>query len=165
MNAHIDLNDRQTAFVDQYLSNGNNATQAYKDAGYKYKSENVAGVSAYKLLKTPKIVEEISRRKAGDLARQAQRAERIHVDETWLINQYLDTITGAKGDGQWSTVKGCIDSIGKLTGHMVDRRELKVGGQVDHQMSEMDTEELLEALETVRQPALEGDYRTLDPES
>ena len=48
---------------------------------------------------------------------------------------------------------------------MVDRRELKVGGQVDHQLSEMDTDELLEALETVRQPALEGDYRTLDPES
>jgi len=165
MPSTFELNDRQTSFIDAYLSNGNNATQAYKDAGYKFKNDTVAGTSGHNLLKNPKIVGEIARRKASELAKQAQRAHRIEVSEDWLVSQYLDTIAGAKGDGQWSTVKGCIDSIGKLTGFMVDRKELRLDGQIDHQLRQMETGELLEALQTVRKPALEAEFRNLDQES
>ena len=147
------------------MTNGGNATQAYRDAGYKASNEQTANTGGSKLVRSVKISGEITRRKASELAKQAQRAHRIEVSEDWLVSQYLDTIAGAKGDGQWSTVKGCIDSIGKLTGFMVDRKELRLDGQIDHQLRQMETGELLEALQTVRKPALEAEYRDLDQES
>lgn len=45
---------QQLMFVNKYLESGN-ATKSYLEAGYKAKNENTAGVSAHKLLRTPKI--------------------------------------------------------------------------------------------------------------
>jgi len=155
------LTPLQLRFVDHYMTNGGNATQAYRDAGYTASNEQTANTGGSKLVRSAKISGEIARRKAGELKRQASRAERVNVSEDWLVTQYLDTITGAKQDGQWSTVKGCIDSIGKLTGFMVDRKELRLDGQVDHQLRTMETGELLEALQSVRADTIEGEFRKL----
>lgn len=52
------LNDKQQAFLSAYLSNGFNATQAAKSAGY---SERTAVVKGCVLKKDPRIAAEISR--------------------------------------------------------------------------------------------------------
>ncbi len=49
------LSPKERVFVDEYLSNGNNATAAYKVANPKVKNDNVAGVEGHKMLRHPKI--------------------------------------------------------------------------------------------------------------
>jgi phage terminase small subunit len=48
------LTDRQRRFVHAYATNGQNGTAAAREAGYKG-TDNVLGVTAYDLLRTPKI--------------------------------------------------------------------------------------------------------------
>jgi phage terminase small subunit len=48
------LTDQQLRFCQHY-ARSLNATQAYKDAGYKAKTENAAGVSAHQILRNLKI--------------------------------------------------------------------------------------------------------------
>lgn len=57
---------KQQKFCDEYIISGN-ATEAYKKAGYAWKSENTAGVNGHKLLKNHKI--------AVALAKRAQEAK------------------------------------------------------------------------------------------
>lgn len=57
------LTRKQQAFVDCYIGHMN-ATQAYKEAGYQAKNDNVAGVSAHRLLKDDKIAKAIDERLA-----------------------------------------------------------------------------------------------------
>jgi len=54
------LNERQQKFCEFYAK-GESATKAYMDAGYSTKSEGAAAVSSSKLLRNPKIVEEIAK--------------------------------------------------------------------------------------------------------
>lgn len=56
------LTPKQKAFADNYLINGYNATQAYKDAGYKWKTETVASASSSKLLGNSSVTDYISKR-------------------------------------------------------------------------------------------------------
>ncbi len=51
------LNQRQTLFTARYLETGN-ATAAYKEA-YRVEDDNVAAVSAYHLLRNPKVIRAI----------------------------------------------------------------------------------------------------------
>lgn len=53
------LSKRQKAFADAYLTNGGNATEAARTAGYSPKN---IGANAGKTLKTPKIQEYIKKR-------------------------------------------------------------------------------------------------------
>ena len=48
------LNQRQTSFCLHYLTNGNNATEAARKAGYTG-NETVLGVTGFRLLRNPKI--------------------------------------------------------------------------------------------------------------
>lgn len=58
------LTPKQKAFADNYLINGYNATQAYKDAGYTWKNETVARASSSQLLANPSVNVYISKRMA-----------------------------------------------------------------------------------------------------
>jgi len=49
------LNINQIRFIYNYLINGMNATQAYKDAGYKPTTDNTAAVKGYELVRNGKI--------------------------------------------------------------------------------------------------------------
>ena len=49
-----ELTEKEIKFVEAYLEHGN-GTQASKEAGYKYKSDQVHGVNAHKLLRKAKI--------------------------------------------------------------------------------------------------------------
>lgn len=59
---------RRAAFVEHYIRLEYNGTEAYKAAGFKAKNDNVAAVEASKLLREPKIFEQIVERKAQILA-------------------------------------------------------------------------------------------------
>ena len=48
------LTIKQRKFADEYIKTGN-ATEAYKKAGYKYSSDNMASVEGHKLLRNPKV--------------------------------------------------------------------------------------------------------------
>lgn len=48
------LTIKQKKFADEYIKTGN-ATDAYKKAGYKYSSDNLASVEGHKLLRNPKV--------------------------------------------------------------------------------------------------------------
>ena len=145
------LTTKQKRFVEYYLGNGENATKAYKQAGYKAKNDNVAAPEASKLLQNPKISQAILREKAGELAKQAKRAKKADIDQDWLVTQYIDTIELAKQDKQYNVMKSSIDSIGKLLGLMVDRKELAVSGEVSH-LASLDTQSLKNALTQAQQP-------------
>lgn len=49
---------KQEKFCLHYAQTGN-ATESYKEAGYSAKNDNVAAVSAAKLLRTPKVMERL----------------------------------------------------------------------------------------------------------
>ncbi|WP_331495936.1 terminase small subunit [Peptacetobacter sp.] len=55
------LTIKQKKFADEYIISGN-ATEAYKKAGYKYSSDNMASVEASKLLRNPKVKSYIEER-------------------------------------------------------------------------------------------------------
>ena len=156
------LTTKQKRFVEYYLGNGENATKAYKQAGYKAKNDNVAAPEASKLLQNPKISQAILREKAGELAKQAKRAKKADIDQDWLVTQYIDTIELAKQDKQYNVMKSSIDSIGKLLGLMVDRKELAVSGEVSH-LASLDTQSLMNALTQAQQPeAIEAEFSVID---
>ena len=156
------LTTKQKRFVEYYLGNGENATKAYKQAGYKAKNDNVASPEASKLLQNPKVSQAIMREKAGELAKQAKRARKADIDQDWLVTQYIDTIELAKQDKQYNVMKSSIDSIGKLLGLMVDRKELAVSGEVSH-LASLDTTTLMNALTQAQQPeAIEAEFQVID---
>ena len=156
------LTSKQKRFVEYYLGNGENATKAYKQAGYKVKNDNVASPEASKLLQNPKVSQAIMREKAGELAKQAKRARKADIDQDWLVTQYIDTIELAKQDKQYNVMKSSIDSIGKLLGLMVDRKELAVSGEVSH-LASLDTQSLMNALTQAQQPeAIEAESQVID---
>ena len=156
------LTSKQKRFVEYYLGNGENATKAYKQAGYKAKNDNVASPEASKLLQNPKVSQAIMREKAGELAKQAKRARKADIDQDWLVTQYIDTIELAKQDKQYNVMKSSIDSIGKLLGLMVDRKELAVSGEVSH-LASLDTTTLMNALTQAQQPeAIEAEFSVID---
>ncbi len=49
-----DLTVKQKKFADGYIISGN-ATEAYKEAGYRVSSDRVASVEGHKLLRNPKV--------------------------------------------------------------------------------------------------------------
>ena len=158
------LTSKQKAFVGYYLGNGENATKAYKQAGYKAKNDNVASPEASKLLQNPKVSQAIMREKAGELAKQAKRAKKADIDQDWLVTQYIDTIELAKQDKQYNVMKSSIDSIGKLLGLRVARKELAVSGEVSH-LASLDTTTLMNALTQAQQPeAIEAEFTEILPE-
>ena len=158
------LTSKQKAFIGYYLGNGENATKAYKQAGYKAKNDNVASPEASKLLQNPKVSQAIMREKAGELAKQAKRAKKADIDQDWLISQYIDTIELAKQDKQYNVMKSSIDSIGKLLGLYIDRKELAISGEVSH-LASLDTQSLMAALTQAQQlEPIDVPYKLIDDE-
>ena len=92
---------------------------------------------------------------------KAEKARKYDIDQDWLISQYIDTINDARAVKHFNVVKGCIDSIAKLTGHLLDRRELAISGEISH-LQQLDTETLMNALQTAQKtPAIEGEFRNI----
>ena len=105
------LSLKQDAFVTTYLANGGNATQAYIDAGYKHRNENVAASGASHLLQTVKISQEIATRKRI-AATIASRNE--VVDHAWVVAEQLDMYRDSRANDDRNAASRALDALAKL---------------------------------------------------
>jgi len=106
------LTIKQQKFIDEYIISGN-ATDAYKKAGYAWKSENTAGVNGHKLLKNHKIATAIAKR-----SQEAKDSRIMDVQEALAISSSI-----ARGEIQKSYSK------------QYDRVERKVIKEVDYEFA------------------------------
>lgn len=81
MKHYDELTPKQKLFVDAYILNRGNATQAYIDAGYKAKNRKTAASAAYRLKSDENILKAI-----------AERATRSEADRSVLIKELTDTL-------------------------------------------------------------------------
>ena len=156
------LTDKQQKFIDAYLGSGN-ATEAYKLAGYKVKNDNVAAPESSKLLRNPKISQAITRRRAGDLAEKQKKQVKYEITQDWLISQLITTIEDSRADKQHNVTRNAIMDVGKVLGLVIDRKEINASLAIDSQLTQLDTTQLLQALNVAKETkAIEADYREVD---
>ena len=106
----MSLSVKHKLFCDEYLSNGMNATQAYKSV-YKV-SDKIAGASGGRLLENVKI--------KAFLQEEGQKtADKLEITREFLIKEYLELIDSAKNDenfidrGNWNK---SLAQLAKLLG-------------------------------------------------
>ena len=106
----MSLSAKHKAFCDQYLSNGLNATQAYKSV-YKT-NDKVSEAAASRLLSNVKVKEYIQQE-------QNKTSEKLEITREFLIKEYLELIQSAKTDenfidrGNWNK---SLAQLAKLLG-------------------------------------------------
>ena len=162
MTTESGLTQKQHTFINAYLGNGENATEAYKQAGYRVKNDNVEAPEASKLLRNPKVSQEITRLKAHELAKQAKKQEKLEVTQDWLITQLAQTVSDSRAAGQHSVAMNSLVHMGRLLGIYVDKREVKASLSVDSTLTQLDTAQLLGALKQAQQPdTIDADYREI----
>lgn len=137
-------NQRHELFA-QALAAGKTADEAYKAAGYKPNRGNAATLKANQSVQSR--VEEL----------QAKHAEKIEITVELLTNMLIDDHAQAKELGQTSAAISAVNSIGKLHGLIIDRKEVKTG-----RLDELSDAEIA-ALIREENPGLAG--RAVAPES
>ena len=153
------MTPKQQLFVDNYLSNGGNASQAFIQAGYSASTENVVNASASKLLRSTKVASIIAKTKANNLAKQAKKREKIDIDQDWLISQLITTIEDSRADKVHNVTRNAIMDVGKVLGLVVDRKEINAQLSIDAQLTQLDTSTLIQALTEAKHPkAIEGNF-------
>ena len=86
------LTAKQEAFVNYYIETGN-ATEAYKKAGYKVKSENAAAAAAARLLRNVKI-------KAAIAAKMKEREKPSIAKADEILSFFTSVLRGEVKDEQ-----------------------------------------------------------------
>ena len=109
------LTTKQRRFVEEYCVDFN-ATQAAIRAGY---SRSTAYSIGSENLRKPEI-------KAALQAAQAAAITDIRITKDYLIGQANDIMLKAKANGAWSAAKGANELLAKLTGHIIERRDMRV---------------------------------------
>ena len=111
-------NARHEAFVQAYIVNKNNATEAYKATHAKCKSDKAARACASRLLTIANVAARIAElQEAG--------AERAVVTLESLISEAADIQRKAIEAGQYSAAVAALTAKAKLAGFWVDRSENK----------------------------------------
>jgi phage terminase small subunit len=105
------LTVKQKAFADLYIQNGN-ATQSYKQAGYKYKSDKIAEANSNKLLGTHKVRRYVN-----------EKMESISDDRIMTAQEILTRLT-AIGRGEIGK-KGTITNADGSTSTYEEEAEIK----------------------------------------
>ena len=105
------LEPRQAAFVQFYLSNGQNATQAALKAGYSEKSARVTGC---KLLTNPNV------REAVQAGRQELAASST-ISRDWLVDQVRTALTTAQSAEQGQIVVRSAELLARMHGWIDDK--------------------------------------------
>ena len=155
------LTKKQAVFIEEFLSNGRNATQAYRRAFGDVGSDKNIRSSASRLLKKPNVTAALVNAQKQRLKTTERKAD---VTRDFLISQYLEVLEMAKDKGQLSTARSTLDSLGHLAGLWTDKREINTNINVDHTLQQLDTSALLDALQQgEKAPAIEGDFRDVTP--
>ncbi len=157
----LKLSDKQKKFADAYIDT-RNASESYRIAYGRDHAENTVNSSASRLLRNVKVQAYLSN-KYTDIATSEVKKERITRD--FLINQYLSVLTLSKQEKQLNVAKSCLDSLGKITGLLIDQKSLNVTGGIQHDhLQSIDTGTLLDALTTARHDpgTIDANFRNVD---
>jgi phage terminase small subunit len=109
------LNPRQAQFVVEYLIDLN-ATAAAKRAGY---SENTAQAIGAENLTKPLI-------KAAIDEGLKTRVQHAKITKEWLERETLIAMADAKKDHHHPAVKGFLELMAKLNGHITEKRVIRM---------------------------------------
>jgi phage terminase small subunit len=109
----MSLSAKHKAFCDEYLSNGLNATQAYKTI-YKV-SDKVAGSSGPRLMENDRIKEYLQQE--GE-----KTAQRLQITKEELLNDLVDIKNNNKGVRDVTAMKA-IELISKMSGFDAPTRQ------------------------------------------
>lgn len=129
------MTPRQEAFCLAYAKSGN-ATQAYKDAGYKPKSDNVANAAGNRLLANVSVQARIK-----DLSAQTAKPKIADATE---IQEFLSSILRGELKDTYVLQSGvtlekpvtmtvrakAADQLAKMQGAYLERREVNMSGGV-----------------------------------
>jgi hypothetical protein len=134
------LTAKQEAFTQAWLTNGFNAVLAYQTA---YNSSNMQPATirkeAVRVLQTPGIQRRIAEARGENplvpvpvathdprpvLAPLQVRPSKP--DKTWLLGEAVDLLILAKHTANLAQVRSALELIGKITGDLVDRKELRI---------------------------------------
>lgn len=108
-----DLNDQQRAFVQNYVTNGYNATRAYIDAGY---AETQAAANACKLKAIEKVSSAIRTLLSESLMSSEELKKRIADDATASLNDFVTVVDGQPViDWQRAQDSGALRHLRELT--------------------------------------------------
>lgn len=110
---HDGIAAREHAFIEAYLSNGNNATQAAKTAGYSEKSAHVYGCN---LLKKANVAKIISERQSELASKYKLTTEDVLAELAKIVRADLRNLFDENGallpPGQWpDEVAGSVASV------------------------------------------------------
>lgn len=88
---------RVAKFIAEYMRNGENATQAYKAAGFTAKNDNVAAANACLLVKDHKVAAELDRWRREGLAKAKLTADEVMASLARDLRFDPATMFGADG--------------------------------------------------------------------
>ncbi|MDY6358432.1 MAG: terminase small subunit [Cyanobacteriota bacterium] len=130
MNNLPKLTAKQQKFVLRYLTNGNNATKAYRFAYDCQGSSNATvSVEANKLLKNPNVALWI--KQAQENIQEVFKDE-LKYSALDCFNELADLQERcSKSNKTYNVEKGCIELKGKLAGLFVDKLKVTGGGLAD----------------------------------
>ena len=150
------LTEKQSRFCEEYVKNGYNGLAAYK-LSYEQPRDNVCASEAYKMLKDPRIVEEISNvegsfgligKMAGldkkaivNILKRMTEAKKVIYDKGQRIDEVDD----------WTAINNAITTFAKLSGEFTEKKKITIedNSEVDFdptKMSDEEREELRERL-------------------
>ena len=126
------LNARQEKFA-RNISKGMTQYDAYRKAGYKASRPETGWAAASRLARNVKVADRI-------LEIFSKSETDLIIDRNTMTNAYTLTVQEARNSGNLNAVKGALDSLAKLHGLMIDRKETgrpgDFGSMADDQLRE-----------------------------
>ena len=152
------LSTKQKQFADAYLDNGKNASAAYRATYGSDKPEANINSMASRLLRSVKVQTYLVQVMRTNLEKTVVKQD---IDRSFLIGQYLELVEMGKAKGQISSAIRALDSLAHITGLWLSKVE--VAGSVDHNLTQLDTTQLLQALNVAKETkAIEAEYKEVD---
>ena len=121
----------------QNLVKGMPQNRAYIKAGYTANTPQAGWSNASRLIRDDKVSNRIE-----ELLRTTETELKVTVES--MTNLYADLLNGARSAGNFNAAKGAADSLAKLHGLMIDRKE--AGGPGD--FNRMDDDQLRNFIST-----------------
>lgn len=112
----VKLNPRQEKFCVAYARSGN-ATEAYREAGYKAKTDETAWASASEILRKPKVKERLEEIRKETSTPKILDAQQIQEMLTIGASRALEK-------GNESAMCKCIEILNKMHGRYIQRIDM-----------------------------------------
>lgn len=120
MSALKKLRPKQRLFCEQWVGPCKfNGTEAYKEAGYKVKSDDVANAAAARLLADVSIQEAIAEL-------QAKRVEQVEITAEWIAKGLQREAEGEGPDTRASARVRAMEILAKMFGFLKDNPSVHV---------------------------------------